>query len=147
MNKIQANSQVSLRYQLLLEDGTEVENNQDIEPLEFTMGDGTLTDGMENVLIDHSAGDTLSVSLPPNDGFGYPDPDNIHDIPLSDFPSDLSPDPGQVITFDGPDDEEIVGTVVEIRSKEARIDFSHPLAGRTLIFNAEVLKVINSTDS
>jgi len=147
MNKIQANSQVSLRYQLLLEDGTEVENNQDIEPLEFTMGDGTLTDGMENVLIDHTAGDTLSVSLPPDHGFGYPDPDNIHEVPLSDFPSDLSPEPGQVIAFDGPDDNEIVGTVVEIKSREARIDFSHPLAGRTLVFNAEVLKVINSTDS
>lgn len=147
MNKIQANSLVSLRYQLLLQDGTEIENNQDIEPLEFAMGDGTLTEGMENVLIDHVTGDKLSVTLPPDACFGYPDPDNFHNMPLSDFPDDLVPEPGQVIAFDGPDDEEIVGTIVEIKSKEVRVDFSHPLAGRSLIFNAEVLQVNNSTDS
>ena len=147
MNKIQPNRQVTLRYQLLLDDGTEVENNRDIEPLQFTMGDGTLTDGMENVLIDHVAGDKLSVTLSPEDGFGFPDPDHIHDMPLSDFPSDLTPEPGQVIAFDGPDDEDIVGTVIAIKGKQVRIDFSHPLAGRTLLFNAEVLKVINTADS
>ncbi|MFW2371878.1 MAG: FKBP-type peptidyl-prolyl cis-trans isomerase [Gammaproteobacteria bacterium] len=147
MNKIQINSQVLLRYQLLLEDGTEVENNQDIEPLDFTMGDGTLTDGMENVLFDHVAGDKLTVTLAPDDCFGYPNPDNIHSMPLSDFPAELAPEPGQVIAFDGPDDEDIVGTVVDINNKEVRVDFSHPLAGRSLIFNAEVIQVNNSTDS
>ncbi|MCW8956280.1 MAG: FKBP-type peptidyl-prolyl cis-trans isomerase [Gammaproteobacteria bacterium] len=147
MTKIQANSRILLRYQLLLEDGTEVENNQDIEALDFTMGDGTLTDGMESVLFDHVAGDTLSVTLPPDACFGYPNPDNIHSMPLSDFPDDLLPEAGQVVAFDGPDDEEIVGTVVEVKSKEVRIDFSHPLAGRTLIFNAEVLQVTDSLDS
>lgn len=147
MNKIQDNSQVLLRYQLLLEDGTEVENNQDIEPLDFTMGDGTLTEGMENVLFDHVAGDKLSVTLPPDACFGYPSPDNIHSMPLSDFPDDLNPEPGQVIAFDGPNDEDIVGTIVELKNREVRVDFSHPLAGRTLIFKAEVIQVNNSTDS
>lgn len=147
MNKIQANSRVSLHYQLLLDDGTEVENSQDSEPLDFTMGDGTLTDGMENVLFDHVAGDKLAVTLPPDDCFGYPNPDNIHSMPLSDFPDDLVPEPGQVIAFDGPDDEDIVGTVVDIKNKQVSVDFSHPLAGRKLIFKAEVLQVNNTMNS
>lgn len=141
MKKIQYNSQVSLAYQLLLEDGSEVEASASDEPLECTIGDGTLTDGMEDALMDRQAGDSLQVTLSPDQGYGYPDAENIHNMPVADFPAELKPEPGQLIAFDGPDDEEIVGCIVEIRGDEVAVDFSHPLAGRTLIFKADILDV------
>ena len=141
MKKIQYNSQVSLYYQLLLDDGTEVESNQGGDALDLVIGDGTLTDGMEQALMDRQAGDSIQVTLSPEQGYGYPDEENIHNMPLSDFPDELKPEAGQVIAFDGPDDEDIVGTIIEIANDEVAVDFSHPLAGRTLIFKADIVDV------
>ncbi|MCW8855003.1 MAG: peptidylprolyl isomerase [Gammaproteobacteria bacterium] len=139
--KIDYDSIVTLNYRLSLEDGTEVESSFDETPLEIIIGDGTLTDGMEQALIGKNEGDTVSVSINPEQGFGFPDEDNQHAIPLDDFPSDLKPESGQIIAFDGPNNEEIPGTILEIKDKEVIVDFSHPLAGHNLIFNADIIKV------
>ena len=146
MNKIQENSTVSIRYELLLDDGTEVESNVDNDPLVFEMGDGTLTEGMELALLGQTKNSSISVALPPEQAYGYPDENKIHSMPASDFPGDLKPEPGQVIAFDGPDDEEIIGTILEINNGEVSVDFSHPLAGRTLIFKAKILDIIPAAE-
>ncbi|MCW9015068.1 MAG: peptidylprolyl isomerase [Gammaproteobacteria bacterium] len=146
MNKIQDNSTVSLHYQLSLEDGTEVENSFDAEPLVFTLGDGTLTEGMELALLGLTENESISVTIAPEQAYGYPDENKIHSMPLNDFPDDLQPEPGQVIAFDGPDDEEIIGTILEINGDEVTVDFSHPLAGRTLIFKANTLEVTSAAN-
>jgi FKBP-type peptidyl-prolyl cis-trans isomerase SlpA len=141
MKKIQTDSQISLYYQLLLEDGTEVESNRGDEILTLILGDGTLTEGMELALIGHKAGDSIEVQLSPEQGYGYANEENVHNMPLSDFPADMAPEAGQVVAFDGPDDEEIIGTIVEIVNDEVAIDFGHPLAGRNLIFIADIVEV------
>lgn len=147
MNKIDYDSEVLLHYKLSLEDDTEVESSFDDDPIEITIGDGTLTDGMEQALIGQTEGCTVFATITPEHGFGYPDENNQHAIPVDDFPVDLKPEIGQIIAFDGPNDEEIPGTILEIKGKEVIIDFSHPLAGRTLKFEAEILKVIPPQES
>ncbi len=144
MNKIQTDSQVSLFYQLLLEDGTEVESNLGEKALTLDMGDGTLTEGMEEALIGHTEGDSIEILLTPEQGYGYANEENVHNMPLSDFPTDLAPEAGQVIAFDGPDEEEIIGTIVEIKNDEVYVDFGHPLAGRNFIFKANIVEVRDS---
>ena len=132
---------VTLNYRLSLEDGTQVESSFDDQPLEIIIGDSTLTEGMEQSILGLNEGDTVSVTISPEQGFGYPDENNQHSIPLEDFPLDLQPELGQIIAFDGPNDEEIPGTILEISNKEVIVDFSHPLAGHRLVFNAEIIKV------
>ncbi len=144
MKKIQLNSKVTLHYQINLEDGTEVESSINNEPLVFIFGDNTLTSGMEDALLDKQAGDKISVTLSPEQAYGYPDKNNIHSIPLTDFPNELEPEINQVIAFDGMDDEEIMGTIIELKADEVIVDFSHPLSGRSLIFKAEIISVENT---
>ena len=145
MMKTQQNSKVTIRYQLSLDDGTEVENNADIEPLVFIFGDNTLTSGMEDALLDKQEGDSISVTLSPEQGYGYPDENNLHLMPVSDFPETLNPEVNQVIAFDGVDNEEVMGTIIELKGDEVLVDFSHPLAGRSLIFKAEIISVESSS--
>lgn len=144
MNKIEYNTIVKLHYKLSLEDGTEVETSYDDEPVLITIGDGTLTDGMEKALMGQTEGNTISATISPDQGFGFPDENNQHSIPAADFPADLKPEKGQIIAFDGPNNEEIPGTIIEIKGNEVIIDFSHPLAGHTLVFEAEILQVTPS---
>jgi len=144
MNKITHGSRVSLHYQLTLEDGTEIENSFHDEPLELNIGDGVLTEGMELSLFDQQAGDEFNIMLTPEQAYGFPDKENQHNIPLSDFPADLPPEEGLVIAFDGADNEEILGTVIEIKKQHVIVDFSHPLAGRNINFTVKILQVDGS---
>lgn len=144
MNTINANSKISLHYSLSLEDGTEIENNYDDNPLICFIGDGTLAPGMEDALIDAEKNASIECTITPEQGFGYPDEDNIHSLPASDFDNKMDIAVGHVIAFETADEnEEVPGTIIEIKDDEVIVDFSHPLAGRTLLFKATVLAIEN----
>jgi FKBP-type peptidyl-prolyl cis-trans isomerase SlpA len=84
----------------------------------------------------------VSVILSPELAFGMPDENNIHSMPISDFQDNMPPEEGQVIAFDGPDDSEIMGTIVAINKDEVEVDFSHPLAGRVIQFSADIVDIL-----
>ncbi|MCW8933153.1 MAG: FKBP-type peptidyl-prolyl cis-trans isomerase [Gammaproteobacteria bacterium] len=142
MKTVKADSRLLLLFKMELEDGTEVESNFDEEAIEFEIGNGSLTAGMEDALIDKKEGETVSVVLSPELAFGMPDENNIHSIALEDFPDDLPPEVNQVIAFDGPDDTEIMGTIIGLSKNEAQVDFSHPLSGRIIIFTAHIVSIL-----
>ena len=145
MTQINQNSKIEIHYKLSLEDGQLIEDIYDEPALLCFIGDGTLCPGMEDALLDAKIGDTVQADITPETGYGYPDEENIHSVPLSDFDQDMDIEVGQVIAFDGPDDEqEITGTINEIKGDEVLVDFSHPLAGRHLKFKATVLNIDNS---
>ena len=142
MKTVNSESSLLLHFKMELEDGTEVESNFDDEAIEFHIGDGSLTSGMEDALIGKTVGETISVTLSPEIAFGIPDENNIHTLPVSDFPKDMPPEENQIIAFDGPDDTEIMGTIVSVKGDEVEVDFSHPLAGRTIKFTAKITDVL-----
>jgi len=142
MKTVKADSRLLLLFKMQLEDGTEVESNFDDEAIEFEIGTGSLTAGMEDALIGKQEGETVSVELSPDLAFGMPDENNIHNIPREDFPDDLPPEENQVIAFDGPDETEIMGTIVGISKNEVQVDFSHPLAGRIIKFTAKIISIL-----
>lgn len=139
-SKIAPGCCVSLRYALYLEDGTEVDHSGD-EAVQFVIGDGSLHLGLESVLLGLSAGGKDSFSIEPAQGFGLPDPDNIHAMPRDDFPDELDLTPGVIIGFSTPSGEEIPGMIVSVDEARVEVDFNHPLAGRTLRFDVEILSV------
>jgi len=142
MKTIESNSQFTLFFKMELEDGTEIESNYNQEPIEFSTGNGSLTPGMEGALMNKTTGDTVCVELSPDLAFGMPDENNIHSMPIQDFPDDMPPEINQVIAFDGPNDSEIMGTIVDISKDEVQVDFSHPLAGRMIKFTAEIVTIL-----
>lgn len=142
MKTVNPDSTLLLFFKMELEDGTEIESNFGDEAIEFKMGDGSLTIGMEDALLDKSAGERVSAILSPDMAFGQPDKNNIHSMPKADFPDDMPPELNQVIAFDGPDESEILGTIVAINKDDVDIDFSHPLSGRTIHFTAEIKDIL-----
>lgn len=142
MKTVNPDSRLLLLFKMELEDGTEIESNFDEQAIEFEIGNGSLTSGMEDALIDKTIDETISVTLSPEMAFGLPDENNIHSMPASDFPADMPPEINQVIAFDGPDDSEIMGTIVDIKDDGVSVDFSHPLAGRVIIFTAKIIDIL-----
>ena len=139
---IGAGSKVTMHFSLSLEDGTVVDSTFDTdEPLTFTMGDGTLIDGLEHAIYGLKAGDQQSINIPPESGFGYRDEDAIQSLKREEFSDQMELKPGLVIEFDTPAGIKVPGIVMEIKDDTVVVDFSHPLAGHTVLFNVKILAV------
>jgi FKBP-type peptidyl-prolyl cis-trans isomerase SlpA len=143
-NEINMNSLVLMHYSIALMNGSVIESSFDDEPIEISMGHNDITEGMELALYGLKEGDTQTLTLTPEQGFGVRDEDNIHDMPISDFPEDIPPETGLSFSFETPENEDIPGTVVSIKDGLAKIDFNHPLAGQEIIFTVNILGVNNA---
>jgi FKBP-type peptidyl-prolyl cis-trans isomerase 2 len=99
---------------------------------------------MELAIFGLSEGDKQTLTLTAEQGFGVRDEDNIHDMPLSDFPEDLPPEAGLSYSFESPDDAEIPGTVLSVKQDAVKVDFNHPLAGQEIVFSVEILGINNT---
>jgi FKBP-type peptidyl-prolyl cis-trans isomerase SlpA len=143
---ISPGSRVVMHFSLALEDGTEVLSTFEDEPLDFTLGDGTMEPALEAKLIGLKTGDDQTLLLDGNDIYGAWNEDNRQWLDLSDFPRSLEVAEGQVIAFTTADGEEVAGIVVTLEADRTLVDFNHPLSGTTFIFRAMILvgRVVSS---
>jgi FKBP-type peptidyl-prolyl cis-trans isomerase SlpA len=135
-------STVTLHLSLTLEDGMVAESTFGEEPLTFTMGDGSLVHGLELALYGLRPGDTQRLELYPEQAFGLRDPEKIHRLPRSQFSPDMELEPGLIIGFNSADGEEIPGAVLSFDDDSVEMDFNHPMAGHTVVFEVEILDVV-----
>lgn len=141
---INLNSLVLLHYSIAMTNGAIVESSFEDEPIQITMGSGQLTEGMELAVIGLKEGDEQTLTLTPEQCYGFRDEDNIHDMPISEFSEDLKPEPGLTFSFDGPEGGEIPGTIRTVKSDSVEVDFNHPLANHSLVFTVKILGVNNA---
>jgi len=143
---ISPESTVTLHLSLGLEDGTVAESTFEGEPLTFIMGDGTLVEGLELGLYGLQAGTNQRLVLEPEQAFGLHDPAKLHQLPRAEFPTELALEPGIIIGFDTPSGEELPGTIVSLTDETVEVDFNHPLAGRVVVFEVEIIAVVPAQD-
>ncbi len=145
--KIGIASMVTMHLSLSMKDGTVTESTFDDDPLEFTMGDGTLIHGLELALYGLRAGDKQRLELEPEQAFGLHDPKKIHPMPLEAFPPELELSEGALVSFTDDKGEEILGLVNAMGDEAIQVDFNHPLAGHVIIFDVEILDVITTNNA
>ena len=138
---ISQGSRVVMHFTLSLDDGTEVISTYDGEPITFAIGDGTLEPGLEAVLMGRQAGDRRSQPLSGNDIYGVWEPENQQWIETAEFPPSLQLEAGQIIAFSTPAGDEVAGAVMQLEDARVLIDFNHPLSGRTVIFQTDIIAV------
>ena len=138
--RIDEGMEVTLHFTLKLEDGTVVDSTRDKEPATFQVGDGNLPPGFERPLEGMSGGESGSFEITPEHGFGQHNPQNIQMLSRDDF-AEIEPEIGTVMSFADPAGGELPGVIVAINERQVEVDFNHPLAGRTLTFEVEVLDV------
>lgn len=135
-------SEVVLHFDLKLEDGSAADSTRvHNRPAKLKIGDGNLTPNFESCLLGLCEGDKKSFTLPPDDAFGMPNPDNIHHMDRTKFDADAPAEVGMILAFTQPGGAEIPGIVREVVGDSVTVDFNHPLAGQTVIFDVEILEV------
>ncbi|MEW5248932.1 FKBP-type peptidyl-prolyl cis-trans isomerase [Microbulbifer sp. 2201CG32-9] len=139
-NLIGEHSRVTLHFSLKLEDGTEVDSTFSGDPASFSVGDGSLLPGFEKALFGLKMGDEAQFQIPPEAGFGRRNPANIQKVRRDHFSPDMALEPGLVISFDNGSGE-LPGVVQAVGEDEVTVDFNHPLADQTLIFQVKIIEV------
>ena len=138
------NSKVILHFDLKLEDGSAADSTRvNNKPAKMVMGDGSLTPNFEKCLLGLSKGEKASFTLPANDAFGMPNPDNIYHVDRSKFDASMDLIEGMFMGFAQPDGSELPGIIRAVEGLSVTVDLNQPLAGQTVIFDVEIVDVIN----
>ncbi|QOQ68217.1 FKBP-type peptidyl-prolyl cis-trans isomerase [Photobacterium damselae] len=142
MPEITGNSEVLIHFTIELEDGSLAESTYALgKPAKFRLGDGSLTLNFEQCLLGLHVGDKEKFILAPEDAFGLPNPNNIHQININKFSVEAPAEVGTIIAFSGSDGQEIPGVVIAVENEMVTIDFNHPLSGQTITFTVEVMAI------
>lgn len=142
--RIDEGMEVTLHFTLKLEDGTVVDSTRDKAAATFQVGDGNLPPGFEHPMKGMAAGESGSFEITPEHAFGQHNPQNIQRLKRDDF-GDEELEVGTVMSFADPSGGELPGVISAIDGDMIDVDFNHPLAGRTLTFEVEVLDVKPAT--
>ena len=134
-------TRVFLNFSLSLEDGSEVDSNFGGDPVDFVVGDGRLPDGFERLLHGMVAGERQLFTVPPENAFGQPNEDNIQQVPRRHFDDVTELEEGLVHYFADAAGAEVAGVIKAVDAEQVVVDFNHPLAGHTLLFDALVHRV------
>ncbi|HEX6927411.1 MAG TPA: peptidylprolyl isomerase [Longimicrobiaceae bacterium] len=133
---------VRVHYTGMLPDGTILETSHGGEPLEFTLGRGEVIPGLEHAVTGMAPGERKSVWITPDQAYGPHQDDLLLMVDRSRFPDHIQPAPGQRLRMRREGVPPVMVTVVEVDDDEVILDANHPLAGRDLTFDVQLLEVI-----
>jgi FKBP-type peptidyl-prolyl cis-trans isomerase SlyD len=135
---------VTIHYTLKDDAGNVVDSSREREPLSYLHGTGNIVAGLEKALGGKGVGDTIQVTLSPEEAYGVRDEKNVRNVPLRKISVDGKLVPGarcQIQTRDGAQ----MALVTAVRGDYATVDLNHPLAGMRLSFDVEVTAIRDAT--
>jgi FKBP-type peptidyl-prolyl cis-trans isomerase SlyD len=135
---------VAIDYTLSDAQGGVIDSSKGQEPLHYLHGSGNIIPGLEKALEGKSAGDTIKVTVPPEQGYGVHDPLLVQDVPRAAF-GKAKVEEGMQFRAEGKNAGSRMVTVVNVQPDSVRIDANHPLAGKTLHFDVKVVAVREAT--
>ncbi|HKP60389.1 MAG TPA: peptidylprolyl isomerase [Polyangiales bacterium] len=143
--EIANNTAVWLQYTLRDDAGEVLDASEHDEPLVYIHGQGDIVPGLEKALQGKSVGSKFKVSVSPEEGYGVREEAKVQKVPRGAFEDDADLEPGMQFQAQGPDGIDIV-TVLEVSGDDVTIDANHPLAGKQLHFEIEVVEVRVATE-
>jgi len=141
MSKATIGNKIKVHYTGKLEDGTVFDSSEGREPLEFVLGNGSLIKGFEDAVTGLAVGDKTIATLPPAEAYGDVREDMMVKVPVDQVPADIKPEVGLKLTVQQQDGQQVPVTVVDVTEEAITLDANHPLAGKTLVFEIEVLEL------
>jgi FKBP-type peptidyl-prolyl cis-trans isomerase 2 len=134
---------VKVHYTLKNEGGEILESSKETMPLEFIIGEGKVVPGFEKGIIGMKSGESKTITVPEEEGYGHYEEKKIFEFPKERVPNDFDPSIGQSVQLYAPDGAGFLVTVLEKTDKGFKMDANHPMAGKTLVFDVELVEVVN----
>ena len=133
---------VKVDYTGRLVDGTEFDSSVDRGPLEFTIGSGQLIYRFEQAVIGMKVGESKTITIPAEEAYGLRYEELVFEVDRSQFSDDAKLDVGSVINFYSPALGGLKAVVLAVSESTVILDCNHPLAGRDLVFDIELIEIV-----
>jgi peptidylprolyl isomerase len=133
---------VKVHYTGKLKDGTVFDTSVDHDPLQFTIGEGQIISGFEQAVVGMNPGESKTIKVPTDEAYGPHREEMVLVVDRNQLPVDLIPEVGQQLQSSQPDGQTIVVTVTDVSESSVKLDANHPLAGKDLIFDIQLVEII-----
>lgn len=142
MSKVKDGDTVKVHYTgKLSEEGTVFDSSRERDPLEFTLGEGQLIPGFEQAVIGMEVGDSTTVDIESEDAYGARREDLELEVSKSDLPDNIDPQPGMQLQMQQQNGQAVPVQITEVEDDYVKLDANHPLAGKDLTFDIELLDI------
>jgi len=141
LSQVKEGDKVKVHYTGTLDDGSVFDSSKERQPLEFQIGSGQIIPGFEKAVLELNPGDSTRVDIPSAEAYGDVREDMIVNVEREKLPADIDPEVGMQLQLQQPDGNALPVVVSEVSESHVTIDANHPLAGRDLTFEIELLEV------
>ena len=141
MSKAQSGDTVSVHYTGKLSDETVFDSSRDREPLSFEIGAGKVIPGFESSVVGMAPGDTKTITIESEKAYGPYREDQVVEIEKERLPENIDPEVGQQLQVQQANGETAVVVIKDVSDSAVTLDANHPLAGKDLIFDIELVAV------
>ncbi|BBU58218.1 MULTISPECIES: FKBP-type peptidyl-prolyl cis-trans isomerase [Mameliella] len=141
MTQVKTGDTVRIHYTGTLTDGSTFDSSQGRDPLEFTVGSGQIIPGLDKAIPGMEVGDKKTVQVPAEDAYGETNPEARQDVPRAEIPDDIPLDLGTQLQVQAQGGQVLPVTVVAVTEEVVTLDANHPLAGKDLTFDIELVEI------
>lgn len=142
MSQVKQNDNVKVHYTGKLTNGEVFDSSLEREPIQFTVGQGQIIPGFEKGIIDMKENEKKTVEIPKEEAYGEVREDLIQEVPKSQLPQDIEPKVGMALVSKTPEGQEMNLIVKDVKEDSIVVDANHPLAGKDLVFDLEVVEIV-----
>lgn len=143
MQQVKSGDKVKVHYHGKLTNGETFDTSNGREPLEFEVGSGMVIKGFDDGVTGMAVGDKKTIHIPFLEAYGPSNPEMVIDMPKDRFPEDMQLEIGMPLMMTSGDGQNFQVTVTEIKEDAVMLDANHPLAGKDLVFDLELVEIIN----
>ncbi len=141
MGQVAPGDTVKVHYRGTLDDGSEFDCSKGSEPLEIRIGDGRVLPGFEQALVGMAPGETKTINLKVDEAYGPHEPGLVQQVERDRLPSDITLEVGRILETKDDTGRRRHLTIVEFSDDKVTLDANHPLAGKDLTFELELVEI------
>jgi FKBP-type peptidyl-prolyl cis-trans isomerase 2 len=140
---VQSGDTIKIHYHGRLSDGTTFDSSAGRTPLEFTVGSGSVIKGFDDGVQGMTVGEKKTIEIPFLQAYGPEDPSMIIEFPVDRLPEDLKPEIGMQLNMNNTEGQQFAVTITDITDENIVLNANHPLAGKDLIFDLELVEIVD----
>ena len=141
MQQVKNGDVVRVHYHGKLTDGTTFDSSEGRSPLEFEVGAGMMIPGFDSGVIGMSIGEKKTINIPAEEAYGLVQDDLLMEFPIDRFPPDMKPEVGMTLNMSNGQGQQFPVVIADVKDDVVILDANHPLAGKELIFDIEMVEI------
>ena len=145
MSHVKSGDKVKVHYHGKLTSGETFDSSSGRDPLEFEVGSGMVIKGFDDGVTGMIVGEKKTINIPFIEAYGPRNPEMVIEMPKDRFPEDMEIEVGMPLVMSDQQGQQFQVTITEIKEKAVMLDANHPLAGKDLIFDLELVEIVGGS--